>query len=72
MASAITHIDERSLSYRGRDVVALSRSQSFEAVASLLWTGELESGPFDAPKETLRAVRQATRWLGPKPGSPTG
>jgi citrate synthase len=64
VASAITHLEERNLSYRGHDVVALSHTKSFEAVASLLWTGELHDERFEAPKQTTRAVGQATRWLG--------
>jgi citrate synthase len=64
IASAVTHIDGRTLSYRGHDAVDLSGTASFEAVASLLWTGRLGHERFDAPKPTGRAVAQATRWLG--------
>ncbi len=65
IASAVTHIDGRTLTYRGRDAIALSLAASFETAASLLWTGELRHEPFEAPKPTGRAVHQATRWLGP-------
>jgi citrate synthase len=64
IASAVTHIDGRTLSYRGRDAVPLRLTASFEEVASLLWNGELRHECFDAPKQTGRAVHQATRWLG--------
>jgi citrate synthase len=64
IASAVTHIDGQTLLYRGRDAVGLSRTASFEAVASLLWSGQLHHERFDAPKQTGRAVHQATRWLG--------
>jgi citrate synthase len=47
--SALTLIEDGRCSYRGRDVVALSRSESFERVAALLWTGSLEEGGIFAP-----------------------
>jgi citrate synthase len=42
LESALTLITRGRLFYRGRDVVALSQSASFEEVASLLWTGGTE------------------------------
>src|SRR5579859_4169334 len=63
VTSAITHIDGQTLSYRGRDATELISRASFEAVASLLWAGQLRHERFDAPKATTRAARQATRWL---------
>ena len=42
LESALTLIDRGGLYYRGRDAVELSRSATFEEVASLLWTGETE------------------------------
>src|SRR5262249_18496660 len=47
--------DER-LYYRGHDAVVLSREQSVEAVASLIWTGTLD-GP--RPKPVWSKVRRA-------------
>lgn len=41
LESAITLIDNGHLYYRGHDAVALARQSTFEAVAALLWTGEL-------------------------------
>lgn len=43
LESAITLIDGRRLYYRGHDAVALSRSRSLADVASLIWTGSLDS-----------------------------
>lgn len=67
LESAITLIDDNSLYYRGRDVCELVRAHSFEEVASLLWTGELTSTPFQAAVEDtesasalrIRALRAA-------------
>lgn len=42
VVSAITHIDGHRLSYRGHDVEGLVRERvPFEAVADLLWTGDI-------------------------------
>jgi citrate synthase len=41
--SAITLISEDTLYYRGRNVIALAESESIERVASLIWTGKLET-----------------------------
>jgi citrate synthase len=41
IGTGITEIRPEALSYRGHDAIALSRSHSFEAVAQLLWTGQL-------------------------------
>jgi citrate synthase len=43
LESAITLIDGRRLYYRGYDAVVLSRSRSLADVASLIWTGSLDS-----------------------------
>jgi citrate synthase len=63
ITTALTRIDGRSLSYRGHDAVELSHRASFEAVASLLWTGQLHHEPFEVSGDILKAARQATRWL---------
>jgi citrate synthase len=63
VATALTRIGPGSLAYRGHDVVALSRTASFESVARLLWTGALEDRTFEAPAAAVKAARQATRWL---------
>jgi citrate synthase len=44
LESSIALIDGRRLYYRGHDAAELARSQSMEAIASLIWTGR-----FDAP-----------------------
>jgi citrate synthase len=63
IATAVTGIDGRSLSYRGHDAVGLSRRASFEAVASLLWTGELQHETFEPSAAVARAALQATHWM---------
>jgi len=47
LESAITLIDGHRLYYRGHDALALARTHSIAAVASLIWTGR-----FDALTET--------------------
>jgi citrate synthase len=42
LESALTLIDRGRLFYRGREVVELSRTATFEEVASLLWNGATE------------------------------
>jgi citrate synthase len=44
LESAITLIDDHRLYYRGQDACALAVEQSFEYVATLLWTGNGEDG----------------------------
>jgi citrate synthase len=45
IATAITHLDDERLTYRGHDVAALATSATFEQVAELLWTGALPVAP---------------------------
>lgn len=40
--SALTHITEGQLRYRGSDVMQLTQQNSVEEVAALLWTGDLQ------------------------------
>lgn len=63
LESAITLIENGSLYYRGRDALVLAQEHSFEAVAALLWTGELAAGDLFAHPLELPA------W-GPLPVSP--
>jgi citrate synthase len=65
IATGLTRIDETGLSYRGHDVLDLSLRASFESVASLLWSGRLDSEPFQAPRDIVRAAHRATAWLPP-------
>lgn len=44
--TGITLIKDGGLYFRGRDATALARTTSYEAVASLLWTGDLADVPF--------------------------
>ena len=41
LATGITRLGDADLSYRGHEVAELARTSTFEAVAELLWTGEL-------------------------------
>ena len=58
--TGITLIRDGSLYFRGRDVCLLARTESFESVASLLWTGELEHILFHAPPEVIDVAKNAT------------
>jgi citrate synthase len=59
----ITLISDGRLYLRGVDAIQLSRSLSFEAVASWLWTGEADTRPFVAPAAPLAAASAAVRAL---------
>jgi citrate synthase len=56
-------MDENGLFYRDHNVHDLSVRASFESVCSLLWCGQLQHQPFQAPNELIRAGRRATAWL---------
>ena len=51
--SALTLIEDGHCHLRGRDIVVLSREESFERVAGLLWSGSLE-GAVAAPAAPAR------------------
>lgn len=57
--TGITLIKDGRLYFRGRDASVLAQTESFESVASLLWTGELEHVLFHAPRETIDIARKA-------------
>ena len=61
VASAVTSLDEEGPSYRGRPLVELARSATFEQVAELLWTGELPDDPvrWSAPSAADRELAAA-------------
>ncbi|MFC9438646.1 citrate synthase [Nocardia sp. NPDC057030] len=65
IASAISRIEDDRLYYRGRNVADLVPAHPVEAVANLLWTGELASPPeqFTAPAEILSTCRAAVAAL---------
>lgn len=58
LESSITLIADQTLYYRGHDAVALARTASVEAVASLIWTGRLDSPvPAPSPRPDARRLR---------------
>ena len=68
ISSAITRLDERRLTYREQDAVALARTAGFEQVAELLWTGNLPPERPTWPTAGARdraACAQAIDALGP-------
>jgi len=58
LESAITLIADERLYYRGHDAVTLAKTQSVDAVASLIWTGTLD-GARPANAKTPRRDRVA-------------
>jgi citrate synthase len=68
--SQITEITGDQLRYRGRDVIALASTRSFEDVAELLWTGAFPAAdavpaPWRASDAALHAGRSAQAALPP-------
>jgi citrate synthase len=58
--SELTLIQDDELYYRGRPARELATEWTVEAVAHLLWTGELTGQqPFPAPKESVQLARSA-------------
>src|ERR1700754_4308400 len=57
--TGITLIKDGGLYFRGRDATALARTQSFESVVSLLWTGEVEHVLLHAPPRIVEVARKA-------------
>ncbi|GAA2871584.1 citrate synthase [Actinoplanes cyaneus] len=49
--TGVTLIRDGGLFYRGHDATELARDSTYEAVANLLWTGELDHAPFPANPE---------------------
>lgn len=62
----LTLIDAGRLYYRGVDVVGLSRTATFEAVAEWLWTGQRSTDglPWRTPPAAAEAVAQVLRAVG--------
>jgi citrate synthase len=56
--TGVTLIKDGSLYYRGRDACVLARTASFESVATLLWTNDLEHAGLP-PDRGIRAVAMA-------------
>ncbi len=66
LESAITLIEDGRLYYRGYNVIALPPAHSFEAVAGLIWQGELSQPPFFAaalPDTLWQRVQQISPLL---------
>lgn len=62
--TALTVVREGRLFYRGHDAVSLAHTHPFEAVATLLWTGEPDdTARFTAPPPAEAAVRAVTAAL---------
>lgn len=60
IATSLSLLADDELYFRGRRVADLAVHSSAEAVAHLLWTGELaDPGPFTAPSALLDSVRAA-------------
>jgi citrate synthase len=67
VATSLSLLADDELYFRGRRATDLATSTTAEAVAELLWTGELaDPGPFTAPPALLDSVRAAVAAL---PGS---
>jgi citrate synthase len=63
--TGITLIRDGRLFYRGRDASVLAREQSYESVATLLWTGEPDNVPLVAPAELVTLAGAVTAPLPP-------
>src|SRR3954469_4905943 len=64
--TGITLIKDGALYYRGRDACVLARTASFESVATLLWTGDLEHVDLVARPDLLELALAVT---GPLPAT---
>src|SRR3954463_10681789 len=58
--TGITLIRDGRLFFRGRDASDLAHVQPYDAVVTLLWTGELEHVPLVAPAETVSLGKAVT------------
>ena len=58
IATELTLLSDGGLYYRGRDVAELAGSESFESVAGLLWTGDLEPVAFTASPQASDLIRK--------------
>jgi citrate synthase len=61
--TGITLIRDSQLYYRGRDATVLARTSGFEAVATLLWTGDLEHVDLVPEADLLGLARSVTKPL---------
>ncbi|BBH69007.1 citrate synthase [Actinoplanes sp. OR16] len=63
--TGITLIKRGELYFRGRDATVLARTRRFEAVTSLLWTGDLDDIEFPVDQQLIRLAGQVTDPLPP-------
>jgi citrate synthase len=56
LATSVTRLEPHGLRYRGLDPVELARTQPFEAVARLLWGGELDAAPMAVDPTVVAAA----------------
>ncbi|GAA2715116.1 citrate synthase [Actinoplanes palleronii] len=63
--TGITLIKDGGLFYRGHDATALAVEATYEAVAGLLWTGELLDEPFTVDEEMAALARRIGSELPP-------
>ncbi|GIE78242.1 citrate synthase [Actinoplanes philippinensis] len=61
--TGITLIKDDNLFFRGRDATVLARTSTYEAVATLLWTGDLDDVPFPVNPDLRRLVMDVTARL---------
>jgi citrate synthase len=61
--TGITLIKDDNLFFRGRDATVLARSSTYEAVATLLWTGDLDGVPFPVDQELRSLAMDVTSRL---------
>ncbi|MEU8662292.1 citrate synthase [Actinoplanes philippinensis] len=61
--TGITLIKDDNLFFRGRDATVLARTSTYEAVATLLWTGDLDDVPFPVNPELRSLVMDVTARL---------
>ena len=61
--TGITLIKDGALFYRGRDACVLARTASYESVATLLWTGDLEHVDLVPQRDLLSLAREVIRPL---------
>jgi citrate synthase len=61
--TGITLIRDGSLYYRGRDACVLARTDTFEAVATLLWGGDLEHVDLVPPRDLLSLATEVIKPL---------
>jgi citrate synthase len=66
IATSVTEIGDGVLRYRGHSAVDLAKTAPFEAVAELLWGGELsDSAPWRAPRDSIATAAAALRPVAP-------